>query len=242
MNSDTLQRRFVDCVRRGAAFPEIDLGNFKLYHAHLTAKLSTLLSTCFVLTQEALGADRWKRLINQFLSTQSVSGDFVLTLSHAFYDYLISSQLHRAFPYLKNLLQFEYMLIELYYMEDLSHPQICLTGNRLESLLLVNPEHRLVQFEYPVFREKGASLLEQKGSYYLFLYRHPTTFTVELIELSALYFSALSQLAKRPTSLLAAYLQAAQELGIEEEDLDTDEMIHFFDALHQQGAILGFRE
>jgi hypothetical protein len=242
MNSQQLQRKFADYVRKGLAgnFPEVNGKAFALYHSHLKSKLSHLLGVSFVLTREAIGPLRWEQVIKNFLETCTVSGESVMNLSQAFYAHFAAKIKNSHLPYLKDLLQFEYLLIELFYMENIPYPSFHSIGNRLESPVVINPEHRLIRLDYPVFKHKGASLAALKGFYYLLLYRHPTLFTVELIELSALYFSALSRMAVQPLSLLTAMEEAAHDFDVPAENLDPDEMIDFFASLHAHRAILGF--
>ncbi len=242
MNSEQLQKKFADHVRKGLVdhFPEVNCAAFALYHTHLKSKMSSFLSSCFPLTQEALGTLCWENKIADFLATRSTPDGFVLSLSHPFYHYLLNCKENQHYPYLKDLLQFEYLLIELFYMEDLLFPSFQTDGNRLESFLVFNPEHRLLHLEYPVFRQKGVALAQSQGSYYLLMYRHPVSFEVELMELSALYFSALSKMITQPSSLLVSMKQAADCLHLSLEDLDTQEMLHFVHSLQERGVILGF--
>lgn len=233
MNSKELQKKFSEYVRHGytEGFPEVDGNMFPLYHNHLRKKLSNLLSFSFALTQEAMGPDLWERCILAFLKENSASGESILGLSQAFYSHLIQD----VPLYLKNLVSFEYLLIELFYLEDIPPPPFQPIGNRLESPVVLNPEHRFLVLDYPVFKYRGSELIQKKGDYYLFLYRHPTLFTVEIIELSAFYFSALSLIANRSISLLAAMEK------MDHEGIDIEEIVSFYDLLKERGAILGFQ-
>lgn len=237
MNSNQLQQKFSDYVRHGPRgdFPEVDGTRVILYREHLLKKLSLLLSDSFALTQEAMGMDVWEECILHFLANASASGESILGLSDAFYTYLITCKTDHL-PYLENLATFEYSLIELFYLEDIPSSPYQLHGNRLESPVVLNSEHRFLCLDYPVFKCCGSELVEQKGAYYLLLYRHPILFTVEIIELSPLYFSALTLMAKQPMSFLAAMEQVAHE-----EDFDIEEMLDFFDSAKEQGFILGFQ-
>jgi uncharacterized protein len=140
--------------------------------------------------------------------------------------------------HLKDVVVFEYLLIELFYMENRPHSHFSIYGNRLESLIVLNPDHRLVCLDFPVFQ--NANVLEHKGSYYLFMYRHPTFFTVEFIEISSLYFYALQQLALQPISILSAISKAAAICSIPMEDVDMEELLDFVSKLQEHGAIFGF--
>ena len=113
-----------------------------------------------------------------------------MDLSRSFYSYIVSCDWidQEQHPYLSDLISFEYLLIELFYMDDHSSLPFHSLGNRLETPIVLNPEMRLVRFDYPVFKKLGPPRIDSKGAYYLMLFRHPDTFAVELIELSALYF------------------------------------------------------
>jgi uncharacterized protein len=239
MDSKQLQKKFSDFIRHGHVgdFPEVNEKMLTLYHEHLKSKLSRLLSGSFTLTEEALGLELWEQYVRNFLANQSASGEAILSLSQAFYDYLITKETPQH-PYLKDLVTFEYLLLELFYLEDIPSLPFQPVGNRLESPVVINPEHHFLSLNYPVFKYPGSELVQRKGSYYLLLYRHPTSFNVQIIELSALYFSALSMMAKQSVPLLPAIEQAAYDLNMDQ--INIEEIITFFDSLHEQGVILGF--
>ncbi|MBA2728838.1 MAG: putative DNA-binding domain-containing protein [Parachlamydiaceae bacterium] len=241
MQSKELQRKFFDSLRTGREdnFPEVQ-HSFYLYHKHLKKKLSTLLINCFPLTQEIVGEEKWETLIAHFLANAATPTEGPLSLCQAFYCYLLAHipSIKDAAKHLRDVVIFEYILIDLFYMENLPHVNYSLNGNRLESPLVLNPEHRLVCLDYPVFQ--NTKFLEQKNAHYLFMYRHPTLFTVEFIEISALYYNALQQLAIQPISILTAIENAASACSVNINDVDMHEILDFVTELQEHGAIFGF--
>jgi hypothetical protein len=244
MNSQELQKKFVDHIRKGIIdnFPEVDQNACIFYHQHLKKKLSRLLSHTFPLTKEALDdRGQWEKAVASFLANSSAPKDTPFNLSHAFSSYIFNSlEENQGHPYLKDLLNFERQITEIFYMENIPSPPFTSNGNRLESAVVLNPEHCLIQFEYPVFKYKASELAPHKGSYYLLLYRHKHSFNVELVELSELYFLALAKMAHQPIPLLSALEAAADHLKIEADNIDPAEALDFFDSMHAQGAFLGF--
>ncbi len=172
------------------------------YHDYLRKKVSRLLSSCFPLLQEFMGETEWEKTIAGFLPHLKISGESISNLCHAFYLYLEGGN--------NETIEFEYALIKLFYQENTVHPLLKQDGNKWESKVVLNQVHQVVFF---------------KGRW-LFLYRHPETYTVESIELTKRYNNVVARL-QEPVSL--------HDCG-----LNKKEARHFYDAFYKSGAILGF--
>jgi hypothetical protein len=241
MHSQELQRKFFERVRNGDVknFPEVQ-PSFYLYHKHMKGKLSNLLINSFPFAQEVLGDDKWDKAIAQFLAEYATSSETPLSLCFAFYQFLlenIAKQKNIA-NFFKDVVLFEYTLIELFHMENLPHVPFDTNGNHLETPLVLNPEHRLLSLDYPVFQ--NVTSLVHKSPCYLLMYRHAITFTVEFIEISALYYNALKILSKQTISILEAVEISAERFSLSMNDIDIDEMLDFVKELQNHGAIFGF--
>lgn len=244
MNSKEIQRRFIDCIRTGN--PNGPYGTktsaLVFYHKHLLKKLQQSLESSFPLTKQAMGSKAWLEAVSNFFLTCSTCDETFEGTYFGFSQYLSTSPFATkpSFFYLKDLVTFEYLLLKIEITTDLTLPSFIPEGNRLEEPIVLYPIHHLVHFEYPVFTHVHSQLSQKKGAYYLLIYRHPTLLTVELVELSALYFHMLKKISQEKTSLLTAAHYAASHLDFSIDELDAEEMLMFFDSLQQQQFILGF--
>lgn len=95
-------------------------------------------------------------------------------------------------PYLNDLVDFEWLEIEICMMPDIPRQ----TGKVLQ----LNPESRLVSYRYPVFEKKTLPRPMQKGEYFLLAFRHPETGQAHFITLSLFYKCVLELIQQQPLS------------------------------------------
>lgn len=155
---------------------------------HLLKKVSEILSGTFNLTHQYLGRAKWDELIFDFIRNDKYSGHSIFDIHLSFYRYLS----RKRDNLLKDLILFEYSIIELFYLNDLPKPSL------EPHFIALIPEHRLLTFTYPIYKFKTDELFQQKGTYHLYLFRNPSTFTIEMVEVSSRYFNFLKKISKSP--------------------------------------------
>lgn len=176
-----------------------------------------MLQTAFPLTCHLLSAKEWNGLINKFFSSHSCQSPQVWYMPKELYQYVVQheSTLLIKYPFLTELLLFEWMETELFMMEDLP-VTYNITGNPLTDLLVLNPEHQLLYFQYPVHIKKAKQITEaDKGNYYLVMFRNPDTDGVQFMSLSPALVRIVEWLNEAPMDLETLTTNIAEELQLQ---------------------------
>ncbi len=185
-----------------------------------------ILVTAFPLTYELLDESDWEALVACFLADHPCQSPQVWKMPGEFYAFL-SNQDHAfqvndpllsdRYPFLLDLLYFEWLEVDLFMMED-RHVDYVLEGDHpttpgADALatrgadapavpLVINPEHLLQHFHYPVHLKHPTDIsLEDKGDYFLVLFRHPDSGQVQFMDLSPALVFLLELLSSGPVSM-----------------------------------------
>ena len=122
-----------------------------------------------------------------------------------------------VFPFLDDLLYFEWMEIEIHNMPDRPNPEFTDQGDLLNDRLVFNPEHEIIKLEYPVHMHPADTTPELKGDYYALIFRAPETGYVHFLDLSALNVYILSNLMEEDIPLINIKGDIARTTGIESD-------------------------
>lgn len=207
--------------RTGELGPSLDLDYSRLciYHEHVRKKIRQTLKRAFPLTHHVLSPAQWNQMIMTFLAEEECSSPFIWTLPKTFAAFAKKQDYAQQFniPYLSDLLDFEWIEIEIYMMPD----QCKGTFNRpkivLEEVLSLNPENRLLTFSYPVFEKQPLPRPMKKGVYFLFAFRHHESKEVQFMSLSPFYCRVVDLLKNGNLTGRELLTQAATEFKL---DLD----------------------
>lgn len=194
------------------------------------------LATSYPLLKKYLSSDQWDHLIDLFFSNHACQNNKIWLMPKEFYEYVIQKNIQEEWeiPFLNDLLHLEWIETELYTMEDMPMPAFLPITDIYAQPLVLHPEHKLLQFTFPV-HQKNANLIEtiDKGIYFLLAYRQQ--FKVHFLSLSPLYAFIIEQLhASQPLHLI---LEAAEVLLPNE--IDREEVDRFIQTLLSRQFILG---
>lgn len=190
--------------------------NIAVYRELAFDVIEDMLQSTFPLTHELL-SEEWLQLVQDFFSNHACKSPQVWYMPKELYEYLSSIEQDpflKKYPYLLELIWFEWLETELYMMEDqvIAHR---LTGNINTDRLVLNPESHFQHFCYPVHLKNAKSIASSdQADYYLTAHRVPETGDVLFTDISPALLRILELLADKPATILELTQHVCLEFGI----------------------------
>lgn len=202
------------------------------------------LTSAFPITARYLPDEIWDELVKLFFEQHKAQSNQIWTLPNEFYEFVVAQKLAEKYQlfYLEELLYFEWLEIEVYMMEDHLVPEFQVSGNWKNQPLVFNPEFKIVQFKYPVFKNKPIDLKEEPGNYFLLLYREQQTGKVQFIELPAAYTFIIEATAISGNTVSESLEALNSYIKIENKPEFENEIYNFFLDLKQKNFWLGYQQ
>jgi hypothetical protein len=223
------------------AIPGINLENVTHYRRLVYNVVDDMLQNAYPLTFELLTAKEWKNAVNDFFINHSCQSPQVWYMPKEFYEYLSESKhaLLKKYPFMEELLWFEWIELEMFMMEDKTVKAES-SGDILFSKLVLNPEHKLLSFQYPVHRKNPKFITHSdRGNYFLIAHRNSEG-DVIFTDCTPALVRMIEYLAERPLSVSALFSAFQQEYNLTIAEEDQKAIIHFFDNAFFQNLIIGF--
>ncbi|ASZ11815.1 putative DNA-binding domain-containing protein [Chitinophaga pendula] len=198
------------------------------------------LQSSYPLTFQLLETEEWDELVQAFFSEHGCQSPQVWYMPREFYEWYqgYDSPLHRQYPFLSELLLFEWLEVELYMMEDI--PAVFKAGDLGSEALVINPEHHLQYFTYPVHLKQAATITaEDEGHYFLCLHRHPESGEILFNDLSPAFVHMLESLASAPMEQAGLISRTCELLQIPANEDIKQATAAFFAQAAAQRLILG---
>lgn len=238
--ASTLPQFFHFC-RTGKLNPSIEDANLKglqVYHELTHRNFEMTLKCAYPITYQLLSLEQWNILIDSFLTEENCSSPLLWKMPQYFLNFVQKSSWKERWnlPYLHDLLNFEWLEIELFMMPDIPFRKEKEKKDPLDSFLRLNPESRLVVYSYPVFKKKLFLRNLKKGLYPLLVYRHPETKEVNFISLSPFFATFLECIEKWNLIGRDALEVVATKFGLDPEQA-ISEGEKFLKDLLEQGAL-----
>ena len=144
------------------------------------------LRSAYPITRRVLGEDVFDELIQDFFSNGSPQNPQYWKMPGELIAYCEehNHQLKLDKPYLINLLQFEWWEIEVHTAPDKEIPDALDQDDPMVLVPVINPDHMLAYFEYPVFKRLDPKVRPAKGHYFLLIHRLKDNGEVRFMELS----------------------------------------------------------
>lgn len=222
--------------------PGIHKENISHYRKLVFNVIDDTLQNAYPLTHELLSAKEWQNVVNDFFSNHPCQSPQVWSMPKELYEYLSKTHhpLLKKYPFLEELLWFEWIELELYMMED-KVADYTLTGDILFSKLVLNPEHILVSFQYPVHKKNCKYItLSDKNIYYVLAHRNKDG-DVLFNDLAPALVRMIEYLTDAPFSIKDLFSSFQSEYKIEITAEDQKHIISFFENAYQQNLIIGFK-
>lgn len=244
-STHTYQSNLANYCRTGklVAIPGIQTDNVTHYRRLVYNVIDDMLENAYPLTAALVTAKEWKKMVNDFFTHHPCQSPQVWYMPKEFATYLIEQQhpLLEKYPLLTDLLWFEWTEVELFMMEDIT-TEYSITGDLLFSKLVLNPEHQLLSFNYPV-HQKNARYISHadKGSYYAIAHRNKEG-EIIFTDLSAALVRITEYLREEPLSVHELFNTFEKEFKVQLTETDHHSIIAFLTTSFQQELIIGFKK
>jgi hypothetical protein len=214
-----------------------------IYRELILANVQSALRNNYPLTYVLLEGEKWEELTRDFFGEYSCLDPQFWKMPQGLASYVKESGWgeKRELPFLSDLLDFEWLEMEVFMMEDQLVPRWSREGDVLDDHLVLNPEHRLKTYSYPVFSQLSLDASWKKGEYPLFCYRHPETLGAHFFSLSRFFSSAIQILTEQLRTGREVLHIAAERHGFTVDDQLLVAGEKFFKSLIDKRAILGFQ-
>jgi hypothetical protein len=170
--------------------------NIKHYRRLVFNNVYDSISSAYPITKKLLGKNKWKKLVQRFFSSQKIQSPQIWYMPKEFKNYVLKEELKLLtnYSFLPDLLQFEWLEIEVFMMPD--EP---IAFSSVANLYYINPEIRLIKVDYPIHLKKAKKITEHdKGNYFISLHRNRETGVVEFTNLSIPFVDVLENLLDKP--------------------------------------------
>lgn len=143
------------------------------------------LAQAYPITFEVLDREEWSNLVFTFFKEHNCQHTEVWKMPYELVEYVEKTQYHELInrPYLLELLYFEWLEIEIHGAEDVDLSHVVPIDTSWENIEL-NPYLKTIQLEYPVHKMAHGELEDNKGNYFVMIYRSISTDKVHFNELS----------------------------------------------------------
>jgi len=226
----------------GKEIPGVTPGRLTHYRRLVYNVIRDTMDRAFPISLAALGEQAWDLLVQDFFANGFPETPQIWKLPLEFYTYhkLKETGTRIQKLYLEDLLYFEWMEIEIHTMPDRSIPEFVSQGNVFTDRLVFNPEFEMIQLEYPVHMYPAHEAEEQKGEYFVLIFREPESGKVLFLNLSAIHTYILSLLLEEDQPLNQLKGEIARTAGIESMKYLDENLGKFLGDLMQKKLILGF--
>lgn len=199
------------------------------------------LETTYPICHKYIDNTIWESLCHDFFTHHKCSDPQVWRMPEEFYEYCKSNALaaKHDLPFLNDLLYFEWLEAEMYMMEDEVYPDYTASNNWLKHRIALNPEHRIIQLEFPVHSFPPNKAALHKGQYFILLFREKETGRIQFFELSVLYVFLLENIEAAEKTLEEIFSDVLHIFGINDLALLQKQSFNLLNDLYEKGFVLG---
>lgn len=202
------------------------------------------LDSAYPLTKKLLGNKEWEELVFEFFSRHKIREPQVWKMPKSLLDYLNEHDhpLKKVFPFLTELLLFEWAEIEIHMMEDIEQKIDDIKGGYFEDKIVLNEESVILPLTYPVHKVNAKEIKQgMKGNYFVLIYREKDSGKVQFMDVSVLYAVLIDKLINgKKINLIIEEMNIA--FNINNKNILIDNIVPFLDNLKNKGFILGFKK
>lgn len=201
-----------------------------------------MLQSAFPITYDFLEKEQWDELVQDFFTNHPCQSPQIWYMPKEFYEYhaRLKNSIIKSYPFLIELLWFEWLEVELFMMED-KKASFTTHGSVSTDALVLNPEHHFQHFSYPVHTKKPSAItFKNIGEYYLVLHRDPESGSISFTEVTAPTLHMLELLANEPLSAGEVLQKVSLSFNFSINEQTIQYAFEFFQKALADKLILGF--
>ncbi len=239
------QRMLANYTRTGIEerIPGTKQEGIQRYRTMIYNVVNDSLITAYPLTKGLLTEEEWNDSVQHFFSSHACQSPFLWRMPFEFLEFVKMNELtlQNKYPFLNDLLLYEWVEIEVFMMEDIDVTYTS-KGKIENGLLMLNPACVVQYFQYPVYDKQIQGISKKdKGHYFLLTHRNPLTGRVSFLEIAPMFarmFEFLSDEAYTIDQLIDQFLN---ETSITIDLNKKIEIMDFFKACIDKQIILGYK-
>lgn len=239
-----MQRRMVHFCKTGddVASTGMQENRAFLYRELISSNIQSTLNNYYPLTMALLGEEKWKEFTTDFFAHFPCQDPKFWKMPKGLVEFAKTSKWKEVYqiPFLADLLDFEWLEIEIYMMKDALLESYTSSGNVLEEVPYVNPEHRIATYDYPVAEQINLRKPFKKGRYFVFGFRHQQTLAPHFFSISVFFKTLIEVLCQKKLTGKEALELAAEMTNVPVNERLFEIGSQFMKDLIKKGAILGF--
>lgn len=200
------------------------------------------LKSAYPLTYNFLGEDDWLNAVEEFFRDHSCDSPQIWQMPQEFLNWLTEKEhpLLKEHGFLPELLLMEWLEVELFMMEDIECDYSPYQSAQKDKLAM-NPEHRLLAFNFPVHLRKASEIQEgDKGNYYLLMHRKPTNGSIVFTDVSVFFAAMMQNLSKENYKQRNLILKTCADFNLELNEEILKRSNEFIGKALSTKLILGF--
>ncbi|VAW30284.1 hypothetical protein MNBD_BACTEROID07-1579 [hydrothermal vent metagenome] len=211
------------------------------YRRLIRNNIHNAMEQAFPIAYTVLKETQWNTLIDDFHANHPAATPQVWKLPEEFYTFAEANHYDEKFslPFLNDLLHFEWIEIAVHTMADKTTDAFSKDGNPLTDKIVVHPEYRMIQLNYPVHLYAAEEALSHKGDYFLLTFR-TRDFDVRFVDLPMLHAYCFEQILSGKT--VAGFLKEIEHSS--GQLLNTAELkrniLEFVQTMFSQGVFCGY--
>ena len=192
--------------RTGINQPKTSIQEHTFHYRRLVYNvIKDTLKTAYPITRKLIGKKRWKKSVAHFFENHKCETPQIWKLPIEFCDYYNENQFpfKKEFPFIKELLQYEWLEIEVFMMEDLPIEKFKIETSSKEEIFIPNPEIKILPLQYPIHIKKIKQITEtDKGQYFVSIHRDYNTKQVKFNDLPYPIVEMLVKINEEETTIV----------------------------------------
>jgi len=191
--------------------------------------VSSTIESAFPITEEWLSKEEWQLLINDFFVLHNAQTPSLWRLPEEFANFIIQNNYAAILkkPALHDLVWFEWLEIDVHTMEDTLEPISKGDEYTVNSVLGINPYFRMQHLSYPIHIMDADKAVENKGDYYVLVYRLIKTGQVRYVQLSPLHVFLINKISAQQQSLSQVLPDITSVFGIDNVKVVKEHLLLF---------------
>lgn len=198
------------------------------------------LENAYPITRKQLNDTQWKQMVDEFVQEHPCQNPQLYLMPGELIEFAIKKDYATQFniPYFVDMLNFEWIEVIVHSMKNEELEPYKEDGDFLNSNVYFTPYFKLISLNYPIHKLKETEIKNQKGAYFLLVYRQPNG-TVQYTELNNVTTHIINEMYSNNKTLLEAL---SPILVNKDEDVRVsliNQSLGFINQLKSLGIVLG---